>query len=439
MSLSVQPLSGFPEYLPFEQIFLQGWIDTIRYNFELYGYSPIETPAIERLSTLISKGAAEHEIYTLGRYRSNASDHSEDLGLRFDLTVPLARYVAMYASDLVFPFKRYHIGPVWRGERAQKGRFRQFIQCDVDIIANENLNPLYDIDVLDLLDHTLAELKLGPIKIEINHKQLLQGVLLFFGVSSDSVEGCMHLLDKRLKIRSDLFLQELSTYTAQAYDLVSFIDLYHGSFNDVADKILQTPLADIFSHAWGDSLKPLCLLAQRSNAKIVLNLGLARGLAYYTGIVLETFLEEAPHLGSISSGGRYDKLSEHFSSKKRPGVGLSIGISRIFDYFLESLKKQSSFLPHQKASVLVSTQDKESMKDYHDCAHFLRKNGIFCDLYLEDKALSQQIRYADRKGFRYVILANKAEIMDDQWTLKDLHLHTQSRYNRLELVSILKR
>ncbi len=438
MGSSPQSISGFPEYLPPQQLIFQSWLQVISHNFEKYGSSPIETPAVERLTTLVSKGAAEHEIYTLSRYRGQSQEATEEFGLRFDLTVPLARYVAQHFHALVFPFKRHHIAPVWRGERPQKGRYRQFYQCDVDILGHNTLSVAYDAEVLDILQSTLESLKVGAFVVHLNHKKLLIAILEFFSVPQDSLDLCLKVLDKRLKISPQQFTFEMNAICSQAENLIAFLDQVQGPLIPAVQSLeihalgynlkVQEALYDLLGIA--KNLPP-----ERLN-RITLNLSLVRGLAYYTGVIFETFLSGAPELGSVASGGRYDSLSEQFSQHKTPGVGMSIGVSRLFNYCV--LESSITLKKCAKAKILLTTQDRDCLSQYQAFARKIRDEGVFLDHYLEDKPLSQQMKYADKKGFQYIILARAEELAEKDWIVKNLESGAQQTYTESTIVEYLK-
>ena len=438
MSSAPQSISGFPEYLPAQQLVFQSWLQTIAHSFEKYGCAPIETPAVERLTTLVSKGAAEHDIYTLSRYREQSRGSSEEFGLRFDLTVPLARYVAQHFDALVFPFKRYHIAPVWRGERPQKGRYRQFYQCDVDVLGHNTLSVSHDAEIIEILQSTLEALDVGPFTLQLNHKKLLIAILEVYAVSPEHIDTCLKVLDKRMKISMETFMLEMQPLSAQSSELIAVLDKISGPLHFALEALMAHELAK--NESVQSALKDLNIIAQSLStpmlSRIHLNLSLARGLAYYTGVIFETFLDQSPFLGSIASGGRYDYLSEQFSSRKTPGVGMSIGMSRLFHYkVLESeivLKKAT------KARVLLTTQDLKCFAHYKALARALRAQGILLDHYLEDKALAHQIKYADKKGFEYIIMARSEEISAGQWILKSLETGLQQTYTQSSLIETLK-
>jgi len=438
MSSAPTSLSGFPEYLPAQQIVFQQWLQTITQCFEKYGCSPIDTPAVERISTLVSKGAAEHEIYTLSRYREQSRSSSDECGLRFDLTVPLARYVAQHFDALVFPFKRFHIAPVWRGERPQKGRYRQFYQCDVDVLGHNSLSVLYDAEIIEILQITLESLDIGSFTLHLNHKQLLIGILAFYDVLPENIDLCLKILDKRMKISPEIFQSELEPLTQKSCDLIALLDRISGPLPQALALLSDHPLAqqDNVQSALNDLTQIAQSLSPPMIVRIHLNLSLARGLAYYTGVIFETYVDSALALGSIASGGRYDNLSEQFSVRKNPGVGMSIGVSRLFHH--KVITPALALKKSVKASILLTTQDINHFQDYKDLAQLLRSHGILLDHYLENKSLAHQIKYADKKGFEYIIMARSEEIAADQWILKSLETGLQKTYTQTTLIDLLK-
>ena len=433
-----QSISGFPEYLPNEQLYFNQLRDSISYSFEKYGFSPMETPAVEKISTLLSKGGIDQEVYAVKRYHDQTSNLAE-LALRFDLTVPLARYVAQHFGDLVFPFRRYQIAPVWRGERAQAGRYRQFYQCDIDIIGDGQLSLEHDVEVLSTLAETLVTIGIYDFKIDINHKKILVGVLESLGIiDQKQVLNVLRVIDKKKKISEDEIKKELlelvnqdqligllflMNLTGSASEQLLALDEYYSKNIVLTEGIADLRVIITLSEVFG--------CAQYLN----LDVSLARGLAYYTGLIFETQLTAYPHLGSIASGGRYDNLAENFSKKKLPGIGMSIGLSRLFAALSEDTSKLSVSTP---AQILVAVQEPEHLAFYIHLAQFFRSQGLKTEIYLEHKKLIQQFKYADKKNIPYLITANNDEIKNDLWVLKDLKKHQEYRLKSEEVVSFIK-
>jgi histidyl-tRNA synthetase len=434
-------LKGFDqEFLPAEQLQFNALVDTIRRSFELFGFLPIETPSAERKEILTSKGAMEKEIYAITRLAGDPGDTESSRGaLHFDLTVPLARYVAMREHQLAFPFRRYQIQRVWRGEnpQANKGRFREFYQCDIDIIGKGELGYLAEAEIPSVIYRVFSEMAIGPFRIRLNNRKLLKGLLQHFEVSEQAAPEVFRILDKAdkedaAKIRSDLLAQGLSESTAlQVLKLVTekaptdqtleMLREYEGR-NELIAKGAQELRSVVQAIRQFDV----------PDAAFGIDLGVIRGLDYYTGTIYETTLIDHPELGSICSGGRYDDLASYFTNTKLPGVGISIGLSRLFS----RLKDAGLLKPLERtpAGVLVTVLEKQSIDAYIRIANELRRAGINTELYLEDKALGKQLEYASKKGFRLAVVAGGNEFARDAVQLKNLRTQTQAEVTLGRLV-----
>lgn len=439
-------LRGFDqEYLPHEQLQFNGLIDIVRRNFELFGFLPIETPSAERKEVLTSKGGVEKEIYALSRLAADAEeDEASTKGaLRFDLTVPLARYVAMRERELAFPFRRYQIQRVWRGEtpQARKGRFREFYQCDIDIINRDNLSYLAEAEIPSVIYSVFKEMAIGEFRIRINNRKVLKGLLQRFNVPDQSAAAVLRALDKveredASKIQEDLERESMSHLEAQQLyglittrrstpetldalrDLGPHNETYRKGLhelNQVVDAIRQFGLPD---SAFG------------------VDLGVVRGLDYYTGTIYETTLAKYPELGSICSGGRYDDLASYFTDTKLPGVGISIGLTRLFS----KLKEVGLLSPvvRTPAEALVTTMDSKYLNQYLAMARTLREAGINTEVYLEPAKLKSQLAYADKKGFRVALIAGEAEFEKNVVQIKNLSARTSAEYPLEQLASVVK-
>jgi histidyl-tRNA synthetase len=411
-------LSGFPEWLPQERVVEQKIIDTLRQVFELHGFLGIETRAIEQGSSLLKKGETSKEIYLLSRLQEVG--HESDtpienrLGLHFDLTVPLSRYVVENSGSLVFPFKRWQIQKVWRGERPQEGRFREFVQADIDVVGNGELAEHYEVELplvmVEALER-LGEYGLPKATVHVNNRKLSEGFYRAVGLTD--VEGVLREVDKLDKIGADevatllksecganeeqaaacLDLAQITTSDAHELD-VAFAQLcekYGVDRSGEAYELAQQGL-DTLSHIVADaaSIRP---------GAVVADLKIARGLDYYTGSVYETFLDGAPQLGSICSGGRYDNLASQ-GKKKYPGVGLSIGLSRLLSYLLHTVGAQAS--RQSPAAVMVAVWDEGSRDASNAVAQALRARGINTDVSPNSAKIGKQIKYASKLGIPYV-------------------------------------
>jgi len=422
-------LRGFDqEYLPQDQLQFNRLIDIIRRNFELYGFLPIETPSAERREVLTSKGGVEKEIYALTRLAEADDDEAATKGaLRFDLTVPLARYVAMRERELAFPFRRYQIQRVWRGEtpQARKGRFREFYQCDIDIINREKLSYLAEAEIPSVIYSVFREMAIGEFRIRINNRKVLKGVLHEFQVKDPSAAAVLRALDKiekedAGKVRADLEHEGLSR--AAAADLLGLISTKRGT-----PETLEA-LARFKNEAAVQGVEELRRIVEAirqfgvPDSAFAVDLGVVRGLDYYTGTIYETTLVDAPELGSICSGGRYDDLASYFTDTRLPGVGISIGLTRLFS----RLKEAGLLRPLAKtpAEVLVTTMDPRYHDKYFSLGRALREAGVNTEVYLEPAKLGNQLTYADRKGFRIAIIAGENEFAKDVVQLKDLSAKT---------------
>jgi len=420
-------LRGFDqEYLPQDQLQFNRLIDVIRRNFELYGFLPIETPSAERREVLTSKGGVEKEIYALTRLAEAHDDEAAAKGaLRFDLTVPLARYVAMRERDLAFPFRRYQIQRVWRGEtpQARKGRFREFYQCDIDIINRDKLSYLAEAEIPSVIHSVFTEMAIGEFTIRLNNRKVLKGLLHEFRVKEESSSAVLRILDKTdkedaAKIRADL--EHAGLGRAAAADLLGLVSTKRST-----DEALAV-LKDLKGCAQGlQELRQIVVAVRQfgvPDSGFAVDLGVVRGLDYYTGTIYETTLSAYPELGSICSGGRYDDLASYFTDTRLPGVGISIGLTRLFSKLKEAgLLKPLSRTP---AEVLVTTMDPRYLEKYLAIAGKLRTAGINTEVYLEPAKLGAQLTYADRKGFRIAIIAGENEFARDMVQIKNLSTKT---------------
>lgn len=419
-------ISGFPEFMPNEQIAFNNMLKLIRKNFELYGFVPMDTPAVERVETLLSKGE-DNEIY--GLYRLSDINSKKDLGLRFDLTVPLARYVASRFGNLIFPYKRYQIAPVWRGERPQLGRYRQFYQCDIDILGEGSLSIEYDAEVIKVVIETLQSLKLPSFTTRINNRKILFNFLKSI-VEEAKINDVIRLVDKINKISSDDFISELEALGLNKQCIEKLSNFLKARLLERNEDILKWLKSLSFGQEFNDGVTELettinilrkCDINDRD---IKISMSLARGLSYYTGNVFETTFDNASELGSIAGGGRYDNLVSMLSDKKIPGVGASIGITRLVTKLLEQnlleCKKSST------ADLLVTVQNRNFISSYMKLADIFRKIGIKVETYLQDRSLGHQLSYASRKGITNVIIANEMELLEEKAILRNLNTKEQT-------------
>lgn len=420
-------LRGFDqEYLPAEQLQFNHLIDIIRRNFELFGFLPIETPSAERREILTSKGAVEKEIYALTRLAEAEDDDAATKGaLRFDLTVPLARYVAMRERELAFPFRRYQIQRVWRGEtpQANKGRFREFYQADIDIIGREKLSYLAEAEIPSVIYSVFKEMAIGEFRIRVNNRKVLRGLLQHFKIPESQGPTVLRILDKIDKEPKKNVLDGL-----MRAGVSGALGLHiYGLMSQQADtKFLLNSLAEFaVDNAVLDSgLRELTAVVDAMghfgvpDSAFKVDLGIVRGLDYYTGTIYETTLVKYPELGSICSGGRYDDLASYFTDTRLPGVGISIGLTRLFAKLKEANLLQPP--PRTPAEVLVTTMDQKFLDRYLQFAGKLRAAGINTEVYLEATKLGNQLTYADRKGFRVALIAGENEFAKGTVQVKNL-------------------
>ncbi|WP_021826759.1 histidine--tRNA ligase [Holospora obtusa] len=432
-------ISGFPEFLPRDQLAFNKVLELIKTQFELYGFIPLDTPAVERVSTLISKGN-DNEIYAIHRLAHAHGCKKKDLALRFDLTVPLARYVAQHYGQLTFPYRRYHIAPVWRGERAQSGRYRQFYQCDIDVIGDGELSLAYDAETLSIIYHVFKTIGIKNFVIYTNHYLLLTGLIKSFDIQESLIPCVMRTLDKAEKISQDALVGELKGHGMNQNNIDVLTCLIK---NSLTNEELFQYLLGICSNT--DFLKGVCEL--KEVLKLLQNFGvkdsyirihptLARGLNYYTGTIAETKLLDFPELGSVCGGGRYADLAGSFSNKTLPGVGFSIGISRLIPKLIQS----GMICANQEtpAIVLITVQNYKFISYYIEISKTLRTQGINTEIYLEQKSLGSQLKYAHKKGIRFVIIANESEIFKQQIILRSLFDGNQWTLTMHQAIKLIK-
>jgi histidyl-tRNA synthetase len=434
-------LRGFDqEYLPHEQLQFNALVDIVRRNFELYGFLPIETPSAERREVLTSKGGVEKEIYALTRLAEADDDEAATKGaLRFDLTVPLARYVAMRERELAFPFRRYQIQRVWRGEtpQAKKGRFREFYQCDIDVINRDSLSYLAEAEIPSVIYSVFREMAIGAFRIRINNRKALKGILQQFGVAPEKSAAVLRILDKTEKEEAASLLAQLereglgAEASRQLYGLVS---AKRGTEETL--KLLATlPHCEQGREELAAVVKAIRQFGV-PDAAFEVDLGIVRGLDYYTGTIYETVLVEHPDVGSICSGGRYDDLAGYFTTTKLPGVGISIGLTRLFSKLKDAGLLQP--LARTPAEALIVTMDARYMDRYLEFAGALRRAGINTEVYLESGNIKKQLQYADRKGFRAAVIAGEAEMQRGQVQVKDLGAKTSADCPAGEVVAAVQ-
>lgn len=419
------PISGFPEWLPEERIVEQRWFDHIRRVFESYGFCSIETPSVEALDAITAKGEVDKEIYVIDRLHKEDGDKEARLALHFDQTVPMARYVAQHFSDLVFPFKRYQMQRVWRGERPQMGRMREFYQCDIDIIHVDNLPISFDADVAAVMYEVLEGLNIGRVQLRINNRKILMGLLESMNIT-DAIP-VTRAVDKLEKIGEDEVrkqLLEAGLSENQASEVLNLVTLSsptersdeRGSgLPDEASAKSGSPhkagmtLSSITpaNEQMAEGIKELQFvldnLAHLPPHAVRADLSIVRGLDYYTGTVYETQLLDVPEFtGSVCSGGRYDDLAGSFINKHLPGVGISIGFSRLFDVMRQSRPDLLGIGPKSPAHIMMVLPSEDKRALAHDTARTLRNRGYNVEVYHAPQKIGKQMEYASKKLIPYV-------------------------------------
>ncbi len=441
---------GVMELLPRDQIAFQGMLDRIRAVYERFGFLPIETPVMELSEVLLTKsgGETERQVYFLqstGALQAASADGGlPELALRFDLTVPLARYVAEHEHQLSFPFRRYQIQRVYRGERAQRGRFREFYQCDIDVVGKDQLSVRYDAEMPAVISAVFTELDIGAFTVQLNNRKLMRGFLEGLGVLDAERQALVlrevDKLDKRgaEHVSEALGGSEISLSPDAISRLLAFVQIRSQSHDDAharLDALGQG--SDTFNQGVAELREVLSLIRAFGvpESHYALNLSIARGLDYYTGTVYETTLNDYPQIGSICSGGRYESLASHYSKSHLPGVGISIGASRLFWQLREAglLDTGSSTV-----QVMVSQLDEARLPRYLELASLLRNAGINTEVQMEPRKLAKQLQYADRAGIRFVVMLGDDEDARGVVSVKDMRKQEQFEVALSELARTLR-
>ena len=418
MSDKVEPrtLAGFMELMPNEQILFNQMKEKIEKTYQRYGFLPLDTPIIELSEVLLAKAGGETEKQI---YRFEKGD--TDLSLRFDLTVPLAKYVAKNYGNLSFPFRRYQIGKVYRGERAQKGRYREFYQCDIDIIGDGELDIINDAELPSVIYTLFKELGFDDFTIKINNRKLLSG--LFESLSQDikSIE-ILRIIDKIEKIGKEAVISELEKLGLNNEDInkiIRFIEI-DGTTDEKLEKVENLKIENETYKNGINEIKEVIKYVRLfgiPEQNFSLDLTIARGLDYYTGTVYETFLNNYRELGSVCSGGRYENLAEYYTDKKLPGVGISIGLTRLF-YKLNEL----NIIKAEKKSIseILIVPMTENLQKPIEIANTLRNEGINTEIYLNNKKLKAKMKYADKLKIPYVMVIGEDEINSNVFKIKNM-------------------
>ena len=423
MSKKIEPrtLPGFMELLPNEQIQFNSMMDKIRKSYEKFGFLPVDTPIIEIADVLLAKAGGETEKQI---YRFNKGEN--DLALRFDLTVPLAKYVCEYQNDITFPFKRYQIGKVYRGERPQKGRYREFYQCDIDIIGDGELSIVNDAEMPSLIYTTIKELGFENFTIRINNRKILNGLFEELQLENEAVE-IMRIIDKLEKIGEDNVikcLEDLKIENSKIGKIMTFLKI-DGSTDEKLKALQKLSFTNELFNQGLDELTQVVKYVRLFGVPDInfkVDLTIARGLDYYTGTVYETFLNDYREIGSVCSGGRYDNLAEFYTDKKMPGVGVSIGLTRLFYKLneLNILKEEQKSI----SKVLVVSMTEDINKALEIGTKF-RQAGINADVYLENKKIKAKFKYADKLKIPYVAIIGEEEEKNGTVSLKNMETGEQ--------------
>lgn len=426
-------LPGFMELKPNEQILFNQIKEKIEESYKRFGFLPLDTPILELSEVLLAKagGETEKQIYRFTR--------GDDLAMRFDLTVPLAKYVSKNYGELQFPFRRYQIGKVYRGERPQKGRFREFYQADIDIIGDGELSIMNDAEIPSIIYTTFKSLGFDDFTIRINNRKILNGLFEYLNIVELSTE-IMRIIDKLEKIGKENVKLELLKLNIEEENVVKILEFISISGNN-EEKIEALEKLNIKNEVFEKGLFELKEVVKYirlfgvPEENFSIDLTIARGLDYYTGTVYETFLDNYREIGSVCSGGRYDNLAENYTDKSLPGVGIAIGVTRLFDK-LNDLKLIKTEKESISDVLVISTSD-----DVSEClpiANTFRKEGINTEVYMNDKKMKAKFKYADRLKIPYVAIIGEDELKENKVSLKKLVTGKQDTINIQEAVEILK-
>lgn len=416
MNIEPRTLAGFMELLPNEQILFEQMKQTIEKTYQRFGFLPLDTPILELSEVLLAKAGGETEKQI---YRFTKGD--TDISMRFDLTVPLAKYVAKNYGNLSFPFRRYQIGKVYRGEKTQKGRFREFYQCDIDIIGDGELGIVNDAEIPSVIYNLISDLGFNDFTICINNRKVLNGLFREVNQEQNAVD-IMRTIDKLAKIGKEKVIEELKEIGVddQAIErILTFIEI-DGTTDEKISKLENLGILNEMFTQGLEELKQVVKYIRIfgvPDTHFKIDLTIARGLDYYTGTVYETFLNDYKELGSVCSGGRYENLAEYYTDKKLPGVGISIGLTRLF-YKLNELQLIKTD-KYSMSDILIIPMAEDMTKSI-ELASDLRKEGINTEVYLNDKKLKAKFKYADKLKIPYVVVIGEDEISSNTVKVKNM-------------------
>lgn len=445
-TIKPRTMPGVLELLPLEQIAFQGMLDTIRRQFERFGFLPIETPAIELSDILLTKsgGETERQVYFVQSTGSLKQGDRPELALRFDLTVPLARYVAQHEHELGFPFRRYQIQRVYRGESAQRGRFREFYQCDIDVIGKDKLSIRYDAEMPAVIHAVFKDLAIGPFTIELNNRKLIRGFFESLGIADPERQTLVlrevDKLDKRGReaVAATLAAEPFALGADVVERIMAFVATRSTGHDDALARLAPLEAAGGTLGEGAAELREVLAMVRAlgvPESDYAINFSIARGLDYYTGTVYETKLDDYPQIGSICSGGRYENLASHYTNSKLPGVGISIGATRLFWQLREA---GLIGIAESSVEVLVAQLDEADLPHYVGLANDLRLAGIATEIQLEPRKLARQFQYADKAGIRFVAMLGADERAKGVVAIKDLRRGEQFEVPRAELAKTLR-
>ena len=435
-TVTPRTLSGFMELLPADQLKFERMLSLLRETYSSYGFTPLDTPVIEAAEVLLAKGGGETEKQV---YRFTKGD--SDLALRFDLTVPLAKYVAAHYAELSFPFRRYQIGKVYRGERAQRGRFREFYQADIDVIGDGKLDILSEAEIPAIIYDTFTRLGIRRFQIRVNNRKLLNGFYAMNGMSEKAGE-IMRTVDKLDKIGPEkvrqCLIDDVKMLPCKAENVMDFMAVKGTNAEVIAALERYRGMDATFDEGLDELRTVVRHLADFGvpEENFSVDLTIARGLDYYTGTVYETLMLDHPEIGSVCSGGRYDNLAEFYTDRKLPGVGISIGLSRFFYILSEQglLSDEGGAAPCD-ALVLPMT---EELGDAIAAAAELRRKGLRVQLYTEKKKFKAKMSYADKLGVPYVIFLGEDELAANVLSVKDMRTGEQRKLSAAEAASLIR-